>query len=55
MSTASQHEATVTDPGVVTVEDVWRRSDVAGVPSCAILAAVQKLCGWNSESVCDCP
>lgn len=37
-----------------TVEDVWRGSDLAGVPSCTILTAMQHLVGLDAENVCDC-
>lgn len=37
-----------------TVEDVWRGSDLAGVPSCTILTAMQHLVGRHAEHVCDC-
>ena len=37
-----------------TVGDVWRGSDLAGVPSCTILTSMQHLVGLDTEHVCDC-
>lgn len=42
------------DVEVATVEDLWQWSGLLGVPSCTVLAAMQKFVGLDAESVCDC-
>lgn len=36
-----------------TVGDLWERSDLSGIPACAILRAVQHLEGRHAEHICD--
>lgn len=38
---------------VATVQDLWRLSDVSGVPPCAIYCAMQQVVGLDSEHICD--
>lgn len=39
--------------GVVTMGDVWRLSDEAGVPACAVLRALDQLEGVDAQHVGD--
>lgn len=49
-STSVHKDATPRAWGVATVQDLWRLSDVAGVPAGTLLATVEKLDGGHAES-----
>lgn len=52
-STSANKNTTPQRREVATVQDVWRLSDLAGGPACAVLAAMQQDVWGNPECVCD--